>query len=217
MGHPRLLEASADTGYLADEDTHEMPLNCAASGGSADVVRMLLKAGANINRGDDYFTPLGSAVRARHVEAACTLLDARADSDAVCDCFISGAYRRQSVTPLFLAARSGQMEIVRALLAAGADRHKESGHGQLPLPVEAAVLEGHWQIARLLSGSEAVDAHAGPMSCDAAMVDAPEGQTVMFDRVRHPTAQGPNQPLKSPKSRPLKILKPAPLILHPKP
>ncbi len=94
----------------------------AAPKGQAGVIGLLLKAGADLDRVDKGgVTPLHRAVRARSVEAVRTLLDAGA-----------------SARPLKLAVRStgaggtagslaAQVEIIRLLIAKGADPSTVSG------------------------------------------------------------------------------------------
>ena len=99
-------------------------LHLAAYFGHADVVALLLEAGADPNAVADNPTrlrPLHSAVAARDIIAVRFLLDAGADPDVA----QSGGY-----TPLMAAAQHGDDDIVAALLERSADRTMTSDDGR---------------------------------------------------------------------------------------
>ena len=63
-----LLDRGADMDKVAVDGAS--PLTVAAKGGHANVVKLLLAAGANVNRMHDGKTPLHLAVQNRHAEVA---------------------------------------------------------------------------------------------------------------------------------------------------
>jgi ankyrin repeat protein len=117
-------------------------LGLAASEGSADMVRLLLKHGADIDALADGRTALLAAIGARDVPMVELLLSAGADPNV-------GDGRGE--TPLSFAALNplGSLDIVRMLLRAGADPAYEYLPGQplaesakqIGLPGAAELLE----------------------------------------------------------------------------
>ena len=55
--------------------------------------------------------------------------------------------RPDGITPLFIAAQKGFIEVARLLLEAGADKEKTRDDGVTPLCIAAS--SGHLQLARL--------------------------------------------------------------------
>lgn len=95
------------------------PLHLAARRSSPEVVRALLRAGADLDRRDERngWTPLLHAIHMRNRPAARELLEAGAEVDR----------RSESgVTPLFMAAGYGMEGVVRQLLERGADPRAET-------------------------------------------------------------------------------------------
>jgi hypothetical protein len=91
---------------------HNTLLLLAAEGGYLPVVRMLLVAGADANRGRGETTPLHLAARGGHLRVVEALIAAGAAVDPV-DGFLR--------TPAMEAAANGQAEVVHHLLERGAD------------------------------------------------------------------------------------------------
>ncbi len=88
-------------------------LHWAASGGKIEMIRLLLKYGADINRPDIYnVKPIHLAVSAGHSKAVEFLLDAGADINAV---------DIQARTPLAYAVMDADYQIAELLLKRGAD------------------------------------------------------------------------------------------------
>jgi hypothetical protein len=105
------------------------PLTTAAYDGQLERVKELLDRGANADGDDEpkytdeaegcltnepYYTPLGEAARAGHASLVRLLLDAGAKVDR-------RNYRNE--TAFILAAQRGHVDVMRALVAAGADAH----------------------------------------------------------------------------------------------
>ncbi len=150
----------------------------AASGGHADVVRILLKAGATVNTPspDDGFTALMTAAEAGHGEVVPILLAAGADPNA--RGWPTGQ-RNGGMTALMLAAGSGHLAVVQALLEAGASIHikdrpslwdEETGPAGLTALVHAVNGQHEAVVDRLLDAGAYVDArdHSGGTALLAA-------------------------------------------------
>lgn len=107
-------------------------LHWAASHGDAELVGMLLVAGANVRATTrlNGYTPLFLAARDGNAAAVAKLLEAGADAKAAS---VTGS------TPLMLAAGSGNLDAVRLLLDAGAEIDAtEKARGQTALMFAAA-------------------------------------------------------------------------------
>ena len=117
------------------------PLYWAATNGHADVVKLLLDAGVDLNKADiDGETPLYWASVKDHQDVVKMLLDAGADPDM--------ANNKDEKTPLYQAAESGLEEVVKLLLHAGANPNKYDEEGISPL--NKAVQNVHMEVAKLL-------------------------------------------------------------------
>jgi ankyrin repeat protein len=106
------------------------PLIWASRTGSLDAMKLLLDAGADINKqassGDDWdATPLQHAILERQPAAVALLLDRGANPNQ------GGGGR--DLTPLFLAAGDTDPSILKLLLAHGADPTVEDDKGATPL------------------------------------------------------------------------------------
>jgi ankyrin repeat protein len=107
-------------------------LHWAASNGDAELVQMLLYAGANLRATTRLgaYTPLFMASKSGHASVIDVLLKAGADPKSTA---VTG------LTPLMMAASSGNAEAVRLLVEHGADVNaRESEHGQTALAFAAA-------------------------------------------------------------------------------
>ncbi len=110
----------------------------AAHKGDADVVKDLLKRGANPNEESfEFFFPLGAAAEQGHVEVARLLIENGADVN-----------KKASDTALTFAAGKGQAEVVRLLIDKGADIY-ETGMAQLDAQDLARIL-GFEKIEQML-------------------------------------------------------------------
>lgn len=112
--------------------TGETPLMTCAKTGSADAVRLLVEYGAAVNAKEptQNQTAIMWAAAERHPDVVQALIGAHADLKAA---------TKQGFTPLHFAARMGDLETVKELLAAGVDINILTGGGQ----VEASPAEGN--------------------------------------------------------------------------
>ena len=116
-------------------------LHLAASGGSGEIVQMLLSAGAEIGARDaEGMTPLHTAANAGKYEVVKHLLTAGADTEV--------RENRQGLRPIHFAAIMGHDAIVAALLDAGADKNALCGDGSSALMYAAD--GGHTAVVRRL-------------------------------------------------------------------
>ncbi len=123
----RLLAGSAELQTSSDGWT---ALHAAAVQGHADVVAILLAAGADVDALDEYgSTPLLNAAGPSNAASVALLLEAGAD-----------LHYRDSLygqTPIRRAAEWGKAEVLRPLLAAGADPNEWSPTDYTPLMTAA--------------------------------------------------------------------------------
>jgi uncharacterized protein len=123
-------DATTEFGFTA--------LHVAATAGHLQIVRLLIDAGADVDRRDRHgISPLLQAVGWPNIMEA--LLDAGADVDTA---------TIQGVTPLMSAAAFGEMASVRLLLARGADPNRRDDGGSNA--AEIAGEKGEDEIASLL-------------------------------------------------------------------
>jgi ankyrin repeat protein len=105
--------------------TGEAPLMTCAKTGSAEAVRMLVEYGAAVNAKEpaQNQTALMWAAAERHPDVVKALIDAHADTKA---------RTKQGFTPLHFAARVGDLDSVKLLLASGVDVNilTQAGEGE---------------------------------------------------------------------------------------
>jgi uncharacterized protein len=165
----RLIRAGADPNapHTRYKDT---ALMMAARTGKVDAVQVLLQAGANVNEKEIWggTTALMWAVAERHPAAVKVLIDGGADINARSN-FVAAANGRgfegrtpvvakpdQHVeefasgwmTPLMFAAREGDLESARLLMAAGASVNAIAGDGKNALSL--AIFNGNYEVASYL-------------------------------------------------------------------
>lgn len=156
----RVLLGAAEIDVNAVDKFGVTPLGFAAVNGHVEVVKLLLGVpGIEVNRADDGRTPLYEASLKGHVEVVVALLAAddidvnRADEHGKRTPLHWAAHhgRREIVralltvpgirinqvdkevkTPLWIASKEGHAEVVKALVAAGADVHRRSKDGVSP-------------------------------------------------------------------------------------
>lgn len=143
-----LVLVEGDEGLQQTDRHGQTPLNVAARLGHAEVVKVLLAAGADVDHADcDGWTALRAAAWGGHTQVVELLLNAGANVD-YCD----GDQR----TALRAAAWGGHEEVVSLLLAAGADVNKTDCEGRTALI--AAAYMGHADIVdRLLEYNADID------------------------------------------------------------
>jgi ankyrin repeat protein len=106
----RLLKAGATPNTPIG--TGETPIMTCAGSGSADAVKMLLVHGADVNAKEptQHQTALMWAAAERHANVVATLIEAHADLQA---------HTKNGFTAMHFAAREGDLETTKLLLAAG--------------------------------------------------------------------------------------------------
>jgi uncharacterized protein len=177
----KLMKAGADPNAPLTQfgDTAVM---MAARTGRTDALAVLLEAGARVNEKEKWggTTALMWAVSERHPEAVKLLLERGADVRARSN-FVPAANGRGFegrtpatddngrkveefasgwLTPLMLAAREGDLQSARLLIAAGADVNAVAGDGKNALGL--AIFNGNYDLA-----SELVDAKSDVNNVDA--------------------------------------------------
>ncbi|HAZ42978.1 MAG TPA: hypothetical protein DDW76_02080 [Cyanobacteria bacterium UBA11369] len=105
-----LIEKGADINVLTYCGT---PIQVAASRGYGEIAELLIAAGADVDAGSSISTPLLDAIEKRHFDIALKLIAAGADPKPKSE--FGG------VPPIAMAAAQGSAEVIRALLAAGAE------------------------------------------------------------------------------------------------
>lgn len=131
-----LIEAGATV--TARDKCKATPLHYAAEFGHDDVIRLLVKAGAQVDATGRAGTPLMVAAGGGLIDAVRALLELKANPNAK---------TKDGYTALFNAAGEGHAEVVKALLAAGAD---VAGGGAGITPLEVASTGGHQAVVALL-------------------------------------------------------------------
>jgi len=138
-----------------DREMYEPPLSIAAKYGYADALRFLLEQGADTEV-EDYFgdTPLIMAVRCGQPEPALILIAAGADVGRV-----PNSPNHADETQLVMVVRSERfsfeekLELIRKMVAAGADVNRPDATGDTPL-IRAVRLGADYHYAVIGFGSE---------------------------------------------------------------
>ena len=165
----RLLKAGADPNRALTQ-YGDTALMMAARTGKPDAVSVLIESGANVNAKETWggTTPLMWAVSEKHPAAAKVLIDHGADVNARSN-FVGAANGRGFegrtpvagkndpnpeefasgwLTPLMFAAREGDVDSAKLLVAAGADVNAIAGDGKNALGL--AVFNGNYDLASYL-------------------------------------------------------------------
>jgi uncharacterized protein len=165
----KLVKAGADPNAPLST-SGDTALMFAARTGTADALKVLLETGANVNAKETWggTTPLMFAAAERHPAAVKILVEHGADVSARSN-FVAAANGRgfegrtpsapktgQAVeefasgwlTPLMFAAREGDLESTRLLVAAGADVNAIAADGKDALGL--AIFNGNYDVASLL-------------------------------------------------------------------
>ena len=130
-------------------------LHVAAEEGSEEAVRVLIAAGADVNRTsicEQGFTPLIIAAKVGSEPVVRALIDAGADVNKAKAC---DGTPGSGFTPLIIAAEFGFEPVARALIDAGADVNKANEFGATPMRVAAQ--NGHEAVIRALIAAGAVE------------------------------------------------------------
>ena len=115
-GNQEMAALLLDHGANVETDTSTLtPLMFAASGGNVDMIRFLVKRGAKVNHGakEGKQTALLSAIYGGHPDAVQALVELKADVNAK---------TKDGDTPLKVAMKGDQDDIVKILKAAGAKK-----------------------------------------------------------------------------------------------
>jgi len=175
----KLIKAGADPSASLSK-FGDTALMLAARTGKVDGMKVLLDSGAKVNAIETWggTTPLIWAVAERHLDAVKLLLANGADVNAR-SYFVPSAHGRgfegatpeppntkQAVdelaggwlTPLMFAAREGDLEIARTLVAAGADLNAIAGDGKDALGL--AIFNGQYELASYLIDNKVNVNHA---------------------------------------------------------
>ena len=165
----KLLKAGADPNASLDQ-FQDTALMMAARTGKTDALRVLLETGAKVNAAESWggTTPLMWAASEHHAAAVKLLIDAGADVNARTK-FVAAANGRgfegrspkadspdQKVedfasgwlTPLMFAAREGDLDSARLMIAAGAEVNARGGDGKNALGL--AIFNGNYELASYL-------------------------------------------------------------------
>ena len=178
-----LLDAGADANAVLPSG--ETPLMTASRTGSANAVRVLLAHGADVRakEGSHGQTALMWAVAQQHPTIVQALLEHGANTDdrskvypkvisSAGNADPSGVYEIEQggYTPLLFAARQGDLESARLLVAAGADVNDAAPLGTSTLVV--AALSGHGALGAFLleQGADPNAAEAGYAAVHAAVL-----------------------------------------------
>src|SRR5262249_55744650 len=156
-----LLKGGADPNstYAAGET----PLMLASRTGNVNAVKLLIDRGANVNGADEFkgYTPLMFAATENQPEVAKLLIERGADVNVNSRRFEFGELKSASggalmeraeggMSPLQYAAREGNVEVGRVLIAAGADVNApEPQHKFTPMLI--AIYNGKYDFASLLT------------------------------------------------------------------
>ena len=136
-----LIAAGADVAAVGADK--RSAIHCAGEQGHAEVIRTLVRAGANCNQTTGKgATPLWVSCLNGQLGSLTALLDAKAD--------VNQARTNDGVTPLFIACQKGHGSIVEALLGRGADVNQATTDtGATPLYI--ACEEHHTPCFQLLA------------------------------------------------------------------
>jgi ankyrin repeat protein len=150
--YTRALTTAAEKGYAevvkmllaAGAEANSSALTTAAEKGYAEIAKMLLAAGAIVNAGGHFsqLTPLMAAASEGHTEVVQALLEAGAD--------VNKGMFGEHETALYYAAQKGHAETARLLLQKGANPNGGEGARWGKAPLLAAVENGHTEVVRAL-------------------------------------------------------------------
>ena len=120
------------------------PLHEAAGEKNQEVVRLLLDAGAEVNNQHGQWASLSRVPNYNHFVS---LLDQLQQSNTI--------ENRDGISPLHIAAASGNAEVLTLLLNRGADVNASNVNGTLVFPLHVAAVQGSVEAVNILLGSGA--------------------------------------------------------------
>ncbi len=162
MQNLELVQTILDTGLNPNSsivDDTCTPLQYALRSGNVELCRMLLDAGADVNRTGPFYTPLNCAVMGGHIELVEILLDAGARVNEL----------DWEESPLHIAVDLGGIELIEILLRSGADINSTNNYEETALHV--AVSSNNIEISNLLLSAGA-DVNACDVDEETALVRA---------------------------------------------
>ncbi len=193
------------------------PIHDAAKNGDVPAITAALEAGADVNESDGWATPLWYAARRGHEDAAKLLIARGADVNLTTKSSgppLLGAIERKSgilvnlllasgadpkiKSALYLAAKSGCLECVKALVDLGAEVNALNKDREPP--IHAAKLTGLREIADYLATHGAAAPKIAPISDKLGTADPAKGQAIFVKscvqchhiEVKKGTKLGPN-------------------------
>ncbi|RWP40707.1 ankyrin repeat domain-containing protein [Mesorhizobium sp.] len=183
---------------LAPIASHAAAIHDAAKTGDVAAIAAALDAGADVDESDGQATPLYLAVRGGHFAAAKLLIERGADVNAAPTPGLGPALmpalakrridlinlllerganpnsQRNRENALHIAARSGCLDCVKALVEAGADVNAKTKDGKTPLHL--AKFKGQREVADYLMAHGVVLSTPAPISKKLAAADVEKGR-----------------------------------------
>jgi ankyrin repeat protein len=186
-------------------------LTAAAYGNDLDTMRLILDAGVDVNAaGATGVTPLLGASYNGNVAAVRLLLSRGAKANAAAamptlfpiDQPKSGPIALSEITPLLAAASAAPVELITALLDAGADINAKDGRGMTPLMLAVATNHQNPAVIRLLLARGAdvtVQSKVGETAADwARKLAVPDGLALLKIAAPQRQAAGAAAPIAAP-------------------
>jgi cytochrome c len=187
--------------FLAPTMSFAAPIHDAAKNGDVAAITAALEAGADVNESDGWATPLWHAARRGQEDAAKLLIERGADVNLTTVSSgppLLGAIERKNgilvklllasganpnaalngESALYLAAKSGCLDCVEALVDSGAEVNALTPDREPP--IHAAKLMGHHAIADYLTTHGAVAPKIAPISDKLGAADPIKGQVIFL-------------------------------------
>lgn len=155
----------------------QTPLFCAAKQGKTDIVKYLLDRGADPRIENHYgVNALWIPTQKGLIEVVELLLHAGAEVDAAPYGSIADDLNITGWTPLYVAVKSQQIDIVNLLLQYGANPNTMTRYGSTPFLLTAEICDLNLMKACLEAGADIDFAPSGPDADDLNVT----GQTALF-------------------------------------
>jgi len=168
-GDVAAVASALDSGAAVNEIDGVTALYIACEGGNAEVAKLLIKRGADVNLPVSWQrTPLYAANKGGHAEIVKLLLDNGADPNQLA----------KAQTPLHVAAENGCLQCVVHLVDAGAEVNALTSNGNPP--IHLAKLRGHDDVVAYLRSHGAGRPAIAPISARLASASAESGKEI-FD------------------------------------